>query len=203
MSIVLRKTLLLAHISDYPLLGLVWVFSTWTYQKTSGQAVREELGDASKVFLSTSPPPLLLGRPGNWSGALLIYLPWVQVKFWGDLHFQPFPQEQILWEDDSTMSRNANRAGHCTWKAWVDRVTGLNGNFFFFFKLGIINKNLVLQLHRWLSCASLETNMFKKKSCPFHSHCTGIKSIQDPHRWIKGHLWMFIWKEKENVSNHC
>ena len=131
MSIVLRKTLLLAHISDYPLLGLVWVFSTWTYQKTSGQAVREELGDASKVFLSTSPPPLLLGRPGNWSGALLIYLPWVQVKFWGDLRFQPFPQEQILWEDDSTMSRNANRAGHCTWKAWVDRVTGLNGKFFF------------------------------------------------------------------------
>ena len=77
MSIVLRKTLLLAHISDYPLLGLVWVFSTWTYQKTSGKAVREELGDASKVFLSISPPPLLLGRPGNWSGALLIYLPCV------------------------------------------------------------------------------------------------------------------------------
>ena len=96
MSIVLRKALFLAHVSDYPLLGLVWVFSTWTYQKTSGQTVREESGDVSEVFLITNPPPLFLGWPGNWSGALFICPPWVQVKFGGDLLFQPFPQEQIL-----------------------------------------------------------------------------------------------------------
>lgn len=70
-----------------------------------------------------------------------------------------------------------------------------------FFKMEIINKNLVLELHRWLSRASLEIDMLKKiMSFP---QLWYKKVHQDPHRWIKGHLWMFIWKEKENVSNHC
>ena len=70
----------------------------------------------------------------------------------------------------------------------------------FFFKLGIIKKNLVLELHRWLSRSSLETNMLKKKSCPFHSCGTGTKSIQDPHRRIKGHLWMSIQKRRRMLA---
>lgn len=50
----------------------------------------------------------------------------------------------------------------------------------FFFKLGIIKKNLVLELHRWLSRSSLETNMLKKN----HALSTAVVQEQSPSKTL-------------------